>query len=260
MVFQGDLIRLPFGTLTIPGIKYMSMRYLWIFTVPGVLLVGASAILVSYDFMFSIILGYLGFSLVLLGLAYYGIQYLGFHKRHDGGCAPWKWLMHGPYLAIKWVWCDIQRTDRAWVPYSQVAPNLYLGGRLSESAARDAIRRLGLVAVFDLEAEFSGVSAFRRIGRYLASPTLDFTSPSPCAIDMAVRWIDHNTKLGPVYIHCALGHGRSATVVAAYLMYSNAATTLDQVIIQIKNKRQKVRLNSKQICGLKNWILISNKK
>ena len=51
---------------------------------------------------------------------------------------------------------------------------------------------------------------------------------------------------GGVYVHCAQGHGRSATVVAAVLLAKGLAGNKEEAEQLLKKARAKVRLNRKQ--------------
>jgi protein-tyrosine phosphatase len=74
--------------------------------------------------------------------------------------------------------------------------------------------------------------------------TPDFTPPAGLVQDR--RDVDPT----PVYVHCAVGHGRSATFVAAYLLASGAADSPQQAIAFLKARRPGVHINSAQQAAL----------
>lgn len=83
-------------------------------------------------------------------------------------------------------------------------------------------------------------------------PTKDMTAPSFIDLLRAVRDLEkrdaHNHQV--VLVHCKAGRGRSATVVAAYLLHvihkSGKATTLNQVEAYLVTHRKQVRLHEVQ--------------
>jgi hypothetical protein len=82
---------------------------------------------------------------------------------------------------------------------------------------------------------------------YLAIPTLDATSPTPAEIVRAVDAI--LATGGAAFIHCAFGHGRSATVAAALLVRRGDAT-LDDVERKMRARRPRIGLNAHQRAAL----------
>ena len=55
----------------------------------------------------------------------------------------------------------------------------------------------------------------------------------------------------PVYVHCAEGHGRSATVVAALLLLTEQVSTVEEAISNVRQARPGVGLNRQQIALLR---------
>jgi protein-tyrosine phosphatase len=82
---------------------------------------------------------------------------------------------------------------------------------------------------------------------YLCLSTLDHTAPSKNQLKQAIIFIKNHIIERPVFVHCALGHGRSATVVAAWLMEQNKAQVVEEVVKQIKTIRPGVELDAAQI-------------
>ena len=59
----------------------------------------------------------------------------------------------------------------------------------------------------------------------------DTHAPGPAAIQSAVDWTVGELKAGrEVYIHCAHGHGRSATVLAAVLIATKQAAGPEEAV------------------------------
>lgn len=159
------------------------------------------------------------------GYAFAGASVLG--KRADGELPPWSFLLHGPFLLMGLVSMRMFHFWRARAPtpdghgretpWDEVAPGLWIGRRPMRSD-RKALRRLRPAAVIDLCAELPASRALDGTERYLALPVLDAEAPTADQLEEGVRWIEEHLPRGPVLVHCALGHSRSATLVAAWRM------------------------------------------
>jgi len=73
-------------------------------------------------------------------------------------------------------------------------------------------------------------------------PVLDATAPTPGESSDAAAWLAGRVSGGPVYVHYALGHGRSATVVVAYLLATGQAATAEEGLALVRQKRPGVGL------------------
>lgn len=67
----------------------------------------------------------------------------------------------------------------------------------------------------------------------------------------AVTCIEESVKIGPVYVHCALGHGRTATVVLAYLLVTRQAATIREGLARLGALRPGVGLSRQQAKSLR---------
>lgn len=103
--------------------------------------------------------------------------------------------------------------------YSRVMPQLYVGGQYSAKGwAR--LQKRGITAVVNLRDEFDDAQAGIAPPAYLYLPTIDNTPPSIDDLCRGIRFIQEEiARGGRVYVHCMLGVGRSATLVAAYLVH-----------------------------------------
>ncbi len=164
--------------------------------------------------------------LAAAGYAFAGAALMG--KRADGELPAWSFLLHGPFLFLGLVSMRLFHFWRARgpapegfreTPWDEVAPGLWIGRRPMRSD-RKALRRLRPAAVIDLCAELPASRALDGTERYLALPVLDAEAPTDDQLEEGVRWIEEHLHRGPVLVHCALGHSRSATLVAAWRMMS----------------------------------------
>ncbi|RYG63730.1 serine/threonine protein phosphatase, partial [bacterium] len=63
---------------------------------------------------------------------------------------------------------------------------------------------------------------------------------------LGAEWIENQLKNGPVYVHCALGHGRSTTFVAAYLNRAGKASGVEDSLSIIQSRRPSIDLSPSQ--------------
>lgn len=187
-------------------------------------------------------------SLVLLSVCYFSGRSALLGKHVDGTRGLWSWWLHWPYFAISASGMHLVRWTQPGAAFVQVAPQLFLGRRLTAAQASRFRASLGRdpVAVLDLAAEFPATSAFARLSGYRSVPLLDATAPPINVLSETVDWLVRQTREGPVYVHCALGHGRSATFVTAYLLATEQASTVDDALHIVRERRIRVGPNTSQ--------------
>jgi protein-tyrosine phosphatase len=165
-----------------------------------------------------------------------------FGKRPDGTMSPLAYIAWAPLYAYQWAVLLLGRRFVDEPVATEVSPGVWVGRRPN---ARDLPP--GIAIVVDLCAEFPAAAGVRDGRRYLAIPTLDTRAPTPAQITAAVDAVE--AANGPAFIHCAHGHGRSATVAAAVLVRRKLAT-LDDVEAKLKSKRPRIGLNANQRAAL----------
>jgi len=78
-------------------------------------------------------------------------------------------------------------------------------------------------------------------------PILDASSPSDRQLREAIDWIvARRSENRTVLIHCAQGHGRSATVAAVALCRLGEASHFDEAIALVRSSRPKARPSKAQ--------------
>jgi protein tyrosine phosphatase (PTP) superfamily phosphohydrolase (DUF442 family) len=102
--------------------------------------------------------------------------------------------------------------------YSQISPHLFIGGQYRKRGW-PILESWGITAVVNLRNTFDDKQAGIAPLHYLHIPTRDGYSPTQAQLREGVKFIKGEIEQGgAVYIHCEAGVGRSATMIAAYLI------------------------------------------
>ncbi|TFF07177.1 phosphatase PAP2 family protein [Pseudomonas sp. BCA14] len=171
-------------------------------------------------------------SLGLIKANYLVLGAPGFQKRNDGRLTPAARWLYAPYLAGAWI------NSRLWTrkhPQPDlIVDNVWLG-RIPTTHEQDSFK-----AIVDLCAELP----INPQGRaYRSIPVLDLIAPTPAECRQAADAIEQLRLDGPLLVCCALGYSRSATAVAAWLLHSGRAATLDEALAIIRTARADVVLH-----------------
>ena len=169
-----------------------------------------------------------------------------FGKRVDGTLAWAPCVLLLPYLLLTWLLWYCQTRFSGEAVCDEVMPGLWLGRRAS-------LREFppDITLVVDLTSEFGEPCAVRTGRTYLCLPTLDNAVPSLEAFEEVVRKVA--SWEGGVYVHCALGHGRSALVAAALLVARGLVNTPEEALAWVKQARPGANLNRSQWEFLRKW-------
>jgi len=159
-------------------------------------------------------------------------------KRPDGTIAWWAWLVWAPLFGYMRLMHELARALTDEPVATEVAPGVWVGRR-----PRVGELPAGVAIVVDLCAELPELPQIVAGQAYLAVPALDATAPTAAQIARAVDAVI--AAPGPAFIHCAFGHGRSATVAAAVLIRRGDAT-LGDVEQQMQHRRPRIGLNAEQ--------------
>ncbi len=179
-------------------------------------------------------------AVIIVGLGYLGLGPRVFGKREDGSIAPMNLALLFPYHVVAWLrlrFDAFRAKEDAW---NEVAPGVFLGRRLTSPDELPP----ATAAVVDLTAEFRATPGIRDRREYRTLPTLDTLAPEYEEFVALARWAAAHG--GPVYIHCAAGHGRSAALAAAILVLRGQAKDAKEAEALLQKARPLVWLHRGQ--------------
>lgn len=216
------------------------MRFGLIQIALGVALLATAALLGGWAWL----LAWPGWSVLVVGAAYLGIGPRVFGKRPDGRLAALHVALLFPYYAVAWTLWQLKSRLRDERPFDEVAPGILVGRR----PLGDAEMPAGAKVVVDLTSEFPRSPSTRAVARYECVPTLDTDAPDLAAFRALLDRLADDE--GPVFVHCAMGHGRSATVAAALMIRRGYAADPDEAIRRMTVARPLVHLHGVQRAAL----------
>lgn len=188
--------------------------------------------------------------------AYYREEPGIFRKTPVGTLPPIITFLLAPYLLLYGMHILVFRLDRRHKPYTEIEPGLYLGCRL-QSTDQDRVRPHEITATLDMTAECDGISFWRTSEHYRNLPTLDAAAPTLKHLIEGAQWIAEQRAAGRnVYVHCAFGHGRSATALAAYLLLVGKVQTPEEAYELLKAKRRGVKFSREQWGVLREFVAV----
>ena len=172
-----------------------------------------------------------------------------FLKNATGSLSVMSYLIFWPYFMLNMIALGLFRVFYREKVFDEIVPNLYIGMKLWFIDYQQFTLK-GIKSTLDLTSEF-GETRFIQTGQnYLCIPLLDTTAPTLDQLTEAISWITAHLSKGPVFIHCALGHGRSATVVAGFLIQHEIVSEVKEAVAFIKAIRPKVSLHPNQLAIL----------
>jgi protein-tyrosine phosphatase len=140
--------------------------------------------------------------------------------------------------------------------FDEITPQLWLGGAPHYERDYAFIERAGITAVVNIRAEREDDTArYERQGiAHQQLKVLDIRTPPPEILDQGVAFIhEHVQNGGKVLVHCAKGRGRSATLLAAYLM-QHEEMSFAQARQLMRHKRPLTKLESRHQRALESWL------
>lgn len=140
--------------------------------------------------------------------------------------------------------------------FSQITPQLWLGGAPTYRRDYEFLLQAKIDAVVNVRAERADETLFYDTHdiTHIQFRVPDVTVPDAQVLTAAVDWMADQIENGrTVLVHCAKGRGRSATILAAYLMREEGMT-VDQANALMKSRRTLTKLEARHRRALESWM------
>jgi protein-tyrosine phosphatase len=181
---------------------------------------------------------------LLLVAAIYASGRAEWFRKTDGAIPPPVICLLGPYLFGAWL--NLLWWARNETASDEIVNGIRLG-RLPSRAERDRDSIASLVDVAaELPLDTTGV-------RYVSIPMLDRVVPGVAQLNGAVDAINCLEGSRPTLVCCAAGYSRSAAAVAAWLVASGRAASVDESIAWIRARRPRIVLGPADRARLEEW-------
>jgi len=162
------------------------------------------------------------------------------------------------FPTIRFIYERIRRQnwfDRI-TPAERVPAELWLGGAPHYQRDYDFLVKNNIRAVINIRSERSDNTEFYAAHdiTHLRLLVPDVWVPDEQAITAGVDWMKQQVAAGrSVLVHCAKGRGRSATILAGYLM-REAGYSYDEAKTLLKSRRKLSKLEDRHQVVLEAWL------
>lgn len=170
----------------------------------------------------------------------------GLCKRSRGGLSWGAWPAHAPFFLFRHAVAFAQIRFLPEPACQEVAPGLWIARRLRPGEIPQEVPR-SFRRIVDLTAEFAEPRAIATEPGWRWIPILDAgvpTASSKRKLEALAR--EWGEAPGPMLIHCAQGHGRSAMAAAWLLVRTGRAASVDAALAQIQSVRPGAKVGRNQ--------------
>jgi hypothetical protein len=158
-------------------------------------------------------------------------------------------------VTFAWAWTRLYLwlVGRPVLRYSQVTPQLYVGGQMNARGWRWLMGR-GLTASLNMRSEFDDARCGVGPEGHLWLPTDDDHAPTLEQLIQGTSFIrEVIERQGRVYVHCASGVGRAPTMAAAYLVSTGLST--EDALAVIRQVRPFIKPTPVQLAALNQFAM-----
>ena len=184
------------------------------------------------------ILAWPGVAAICVGLAYAARRARWLGKTSGGEVRLWARLLYAPLHALFYAawWLSGLWGEAAW---DEVAPGIFVGRRPDRGGLPPNVGW-----ELDMTCELQVPLGVRTAPGYRCIPTLDGLAPRVEVLrNLILRFRDRE---GTIFVHCAKGHGRSATVAAGLIVTRGLAPDVPAAVAMMQRARPRVRLSGHQ--------------
>jgi hypothetical protein len=181
-------------------------------------------------------------ALALVSLNYAAVGAHGFQKAKDGQLTIGARALLAPYLL------GARINSRLWTKRHASPGEVADGVSIGRIPHGRELADSNFAAIVDLAAELSVAKPGDRY--YRSIPILDLTTPDANILREAALAIEEARQHGPVLVCCALGFSRSAAAVAAWLLATRRAASVDDAMNMIRKARPAIVLSARHSSAL----------
>lgn len=168
----------------------------------------------------------------------------GMYGKRDGRLVPWRAIATLPFLVAYAVAAAIRDWRRSHPAWNEVAPGLYVGGRVPVAGLP-----LGTERIVDLTSEIPAPADVRLHRGYCGHPVLDGGWPAD-EVRFAALARELADASGPIYLHCISGRGRAPTAAAAVLLARGVSGDVSAAVELVKKGRPATALTRTDVAFL----------